>query len=76
MLDICLKNAVDALTATKPVVFVLDIKIIPALFPRIDQPRQKSSTEINLIPQERMELLDFLRVTGRVVRDTATKVVD
>ena len=35
----------DALTATKPVVFVLDIKTIPALFHLTNQPRQKSSAE-------------------------------
>ena len=75
-LDIRLKNAVDALTATKPGVFVLDIKTIPALFHLTNQPRQKLSAEANLIPQERMEPLDFLRVAGRIVRDTATKVVD
>ena len=66
----------DALTATKPGVFVLDIKTIPALFHLTNQPRQKSLPDINLIPQERMDLLDFLRVTGRVVRNTATEVVD
>ena len=37
--------AVNALTATKAVVFVLDIKTIPALFHLINQPRQKSSME-------------------------------
>ena len=31
----------DALTATKPVVFVLDIKTIPALFHLVNQPQQK-----------------------------------
>ena len=34
----------DALTATKPVVLVLDIKTIPALYHLTYQPRQKSST--------------------------------
>ena len=37
----------DALTATKTVVFVLNIKTIPALFHLTYQPRQKSSTEIH-----------------------------
>ena len=32
---------VNALTATKPVVFVIDIKTIPALFHLTNQPRQK-----------------------------------
>ena len=34
-----------ALTATKPGVFVLDIKTNPALYHLTNQPRQKSSTE-------------------------------
>ena len=38
-------HPMDALTATKPVVFVIDIKAIPALFHLTYQPRQKSSTE-------------------------------
>ena len=38
-------HPMDALTATKPVVFVIDIKTIPALFHLINQPRQKSSME-------------------------------
>ena len=66
----------DALTATKTGVFVLDIKTIPALFHLTNQPRQKSLPDIDLISQECMEFPDFLRVAGRIVRDTATKVVD
>ena len=38
-------HPMDALTATKPGVFVIDIKTIPALFHLTNQPRQKSSTE-------------------------------
>ena len=34
-------HPMDALTATKPVVFVLDIKTIPALFHLTNQLRQK-----------------------------------
>ena len=34
-------HPMDALTATKPVVFVLDIKTIPARFHLLNQPRQK-----------------------------------
>ena len=68
-------HPMDALTAAKQVVFVIKIKTIPALH-ITNQPRQKLSAEANLIPQERMEPLDFLRVAGRIVRDTATKVVD
>ena len=63
-------HPMDALTATKPGVFVIAIKTIPSFFHLTNQPRQKPLPDINLIPQERMELLDFLRVT------TATKVVD
>ena len=37
-------DPMDALTATKPVVFVIVIKTIPALFHITNQPRQKSST--------------------------------
>ena len=66
----------DALTATKPGVFVIAIKAIPALFHLTTQPRQKSLPDIDLIPQECMELLDLLRVAGRVVRDSATKIID
>ena len=33
--------AMDALTATEPVVFVIGIKTIPALFHLTNQPRQK-----------------------------------
>ena len=69
-------HPMDALTATKAAVFVIDIKTIPALLHPTNQPRQKSLPDIDLIPQERMELLDFLRVSGRVIRDTATEVVD
>ena len=39
-------HPVDALTATKPGVFVLDIKTIPALSHLTNQPRQKSSIEL------------------------------
>ena len=46
MLDIRLKNAVDALTATEPGVFVLDIKTIPALYHLTNQPRQKFKLEL------------------------------
>ena len=35
-------HPMDALTATKAVVFVLDIKTIPTLFHLTNQPRQKS----------------------------------
>jgi len=35
----------DALTATKAIVFVIDIKTISAIFHLVNQPRQKSSTE-------------------------------
>ena len=59
-----IRFSMDALTATEPVVFVLDIKTIPALFHLIYRPRQKSSAETNLISQECMEFLDFLRVAG------------
>ena len=38
-------HPMDALTATKPVVFVIDIKTIPTLCHPTNQPRQKSSTE-------------------------------
>ena len=69
-------HPMDALTATKPGIFVIAIKTIPALYHLTNQPRQKLSAETNLISQECMELLDFLRVAGRIVRDTATKVVD
>ena len=69
-------HPMDALTATKPVVFVIDIKTIPAIFHLINQPRQKSLPDIDLISQQRMEFLDFLRVAGRVVRDAATEMVD
>ena len=65
----------DALAATKAGVFVIDIKTIPALH-IANQPRHKLSAETNLIPQERMEFLDFLRVACRIGRDTATEVVD
>ena len=34
-------HPMDALTATKPVVFVIDIKTTPALFHLTNQPRQK-----------------------------------
>ena len=34
-------HPMDALTATKPVVFVIDIKTIPARFHLTNQPRQK-----------------------------------
>ena len=64
VLDIRLKNAVDALTATKPGVFIIDIKTIPALFHLTNRPRQKLLSDLDLIPQERMKLLDFLRVAG------------
>ena len=65
----------DALTAAKQVVFVIKIKTIPALH-ITNQPRQKSLPDIDLISQERMEFLDFLRVACRIGRDTATEVVD
>ena len=39
-------HPMDALTATEPVVFVIDIKTIPALFHLNNQPRQKSSARI------------------------------
>ena len=35
-------HPMDALTATKPVAFVIGIKTIPALFHLANQPRQKS----------------------------------
>ena len=41
----------DALTATKPDVFVIDIKTIPDLFHLTNQPRQKLLSDIDLIPQ-------------------------
>ena len=44
-------HPMDALTATKPVVFVLDIKTIPALYHLTNQPRQKLLSDIDLIPQ-------------------------
>ena len=44
-------HPMDALAATKPSIFVIAIKTIPALSHLTNQPRQKSSTEINLIPQ-------------------------
>ena len=37
-------HPVDALTATKPGIFVIAIKTIPALYHLTNQPRQKSST--------------------------------
>ena len=40
-------HPMDALTATKAVVFVIGIKTIPAHFHHTNQPRQKSSTEIH-----------------------------
>ena len=40
-------HPMDALTATKATVFVLDIKTIPALYHLTNQPQQKSSTEIH-----------------------------
>ena len=40
-------HPMDALTATKARVLVLDIKTIPALYHLTNQPRQRSSTEIN-----------------------------
>ena len=68
-------HPMDALTATEPGVFVIGNKTILALH-ITNQPQQKLSAETNLISQECMEFLDFLRVAGRIVRDTATKVVD
>ena len=38
-------HPMDALTATKAIVFVIDIKTISAIFHLVNQPRQKSSTE-------------------------------
>ena len=66
----------DALTATKPGVFILGIKTIPVLFHLTNHPRKNLLPDIDLISQECMEFPDFLRVTGRVVRDTTTEVVD
>ena len=40
-------HPMDALTATKPGVFVIAIKTIPALYHLTNQPQQKSSTEIH-----------------------------
>ena len=40
-------HPMDALTATKATVFILDIKTIPALYHLTNQPQQKSSTEIH-----------------------------
>ena len=40
-------HPMDALTTTKPGVFIIDIKTIPVLFHLTYQPRQRSSTETN-----------------------------
>ena len=40
-------DPMDALTATKAGVFVIDIKTIPALSHLANQPRQKSSAKIH-----------------------------
>ena len=40
-------HPMDALTATKAGVFILDIKTIPSIFHLVNQPRQRSSTVIN-----------------------------
>ena len=43
-------HPMDALTATKPGVFVIAIKTIPALFHLVNQPRQKFKLALSVGP--------------------------
>ena len=57
----------DALTATKPVVFVLDIKTIPALYHLTNQPRQKFKLALKVGTGDKTGLTGFVisrRATG------------
>ena len=58
----------DALTATKPGVFVIAIKTIPTLYHLTNQPRQKFKLALKVSVGDKTGLTDFVisrRATGR-----------
>ena len=69
--------AMDALAATKPVVFVIDIKTIPTLFHLNNQPRQKFKLALRVghsVPKHQPTGNRTLEPTNRRIRGKCCKL--
>ena len=67
----------DALTATKPGVFVLDIKTIPALYHLTYQPRQKFKLALKVrhsVPKRSADMQPDAQPPNRRIRTAAPRI--